>query len=83
MLVGPLCLPLGSAYQSRGDDGLLPCTLPVSGAKAQSVGAHTNEPHVNGASQCKAPSVNHFKVDPPKLFDGKTLDGAALESWLY
>ena len=24
-----------------------------------------------------------FKVDPPKPFDGKTLDGTALESWLY
>ena len=22
-------------------------------------------------------------VDPPKPFDGKTLDGTALESWLY
>ena len=30
-----------------------------------------------------APSINRFKVDPPKPFNGKTLDGTALESWLY
>ena len=42
-----------------------------------------NAPRVNGAAQHAAPSVNRFKVDPPKPFDGKTLDGTALESWLY
>ena len=47
------------------------------------MGAHRNELHVSGAAQHAAPSVNRFKVDPPKLFDGKTLDGTALESWLY
>ena len=47
------------------------------------VGAQQHEPHVNGAVQHAAPSVNHFKVDQPKLFDGKTLDSTALESWLY
>ena len=24
-----------------------------------------------------------FKLDPPKLFEGKTVDGSLLESWLY
>ena len=47
------------------------------------MGARHNEPHVNGAPQHAAPLVNRFKVDPPKPFDGKTLDGTALESWLY
>ena len=47
------------------------------------VGARHNEPYVNGAVYHAAPSVNHFKVDPPKPFEGKTLDGTALESWLY
>ena len=47
------------------------------------VGAQQNETHVNGAAKHAAPSVNCFKVDPTKPFDGKTLDGAALESWLY
>ena len=47
------------------------------------MGAHTNEPHINGAAQHAAPLVNRFKVDRPKPFDGKTLDGTALESWLY
>ena len=49
----------------------------------QSVGGHTNEPHINGAAERIVPSINWFKVDPPKSFDGKTLDGTALESWLY
>ena len=47
------------------------------------MGARRNEPHVSGAAQYAVPSVNWFKVDPPKPFDGKTLDGTALESWLY
>ena len=29
------------------------------------------------------PSVNSFKVDPPKPFNDKMLNGTALESWLY
>ena len=51
----------------------------VLGAQEQSVGAHTNEPHVNSAAQHAAPLVNSFKVDLPKPFDGKTLDSTALE----
>ena len=52
--------------------------MPVDG-----VGARHNEPHLNGAAWHAAPSVNRFKVAPPKPLDGKTLDGTALESWLY
>ena len=47
------------------------------------VGARQNEPHINGAAQYAALSVNCFKADPPKPFSGKTLDGTALESWLH
>ena len=49
----------------------------------EGVGAHSNKHHVNGAVQYAARSVNHFKVDPPKLFNGQTINGTALKPWLY
>ena len=52
----------------------------ASGVPVDSVGARHNKPHVNGATKHAAPSVKHFKVDPPKPFDSKMLDGTALES---
>ena len=55
----------------------------VGGAQAQSVATHTSEPHIHGAAKNAAPSVSQFKVDLPKSFNGKTLDGTALESCLY
>ena len=40
-------------------------------------------PHITGAAKYAALSSNRFTVKPPKPFEGKTLDGTALESWLY
>ena len=40
---------------------------------------------VNGGvgGQQYAASRAWFKLDPLKLFEGKTVDGSLLESWLY
>ena len=35
-----------------------------------------------GGQQHAAPGAR-FKLDPPKPFEGKTVDGSLLESWLY
>ena len=40
---------------------------------------------VNGsvAGQQHAATGAQFKLDPPKLFEGKTVDRSLLESWLH
>ena len=40
---------------------------------------------VNGGigGQQHAATGARFKLDPPKTFEGKTVDGSLLESWLY
>ena len=55
----------------------------VSEYLVEGMGASLNEPYINAAAQHAAPSINHFKNDPPKLFNSKMLNGTALESWLH
>ena len=40
---------------------------------------------INGGigGQQHAATGERFKLDPPKPFEGKTVDGSLLESWLY